>query len=96
MTNLEGQEEEEQGFCHNCKQLKSKFLLVKCNYNSFRMGPVVPAHYTVKDVTVYNSKSNLQLLVDVCNKSSTQSLMSKLLNDKTHDPYEGEVYKCER
>lgn len=45
------------GFCHHCKQLKNRFVLAKCNYNSAKMGPTVPASYCVKDVKIYNSKN---------------------------------------
>jgi hypothetical protein len=44
------------GFCHHCKQVKSKYLLARCNYNSGKMGHTVPASYTVRDVKIYNSK----------------------------------------
>ena len=44
------------GFCHHCKQVKSKYLLARCNYNSDKMGHTVPASYTVRDVKIYNSK----------------------------------------
>jgi hypothetical protein len=44
------------GFCHHCKQLKNRFLLAACNYDSARMGPTVPASYAVRDVKIYNSK----------------------------------------
>lgn len=44
------------GFCHHCKQVKSKYLLARCNYNSQKMGHTVPAVYTVRDVRIYNSK----------------------------------------
>jgi hypothetical protein len=44
------------GFCHHCKQVKSKYLLARCNYNSAKMGHTVPASYTVRDVKIYNSK----------------------------------------
>lgn len=43
------------GFCHHCKQLKNKYVLASCNYNSSKMGPTVPASYCVKDVKIYNS-----------------------------------------
>lgn len=49
------------GFCHHCKQLKNKYLLATCNYNSSKMGLTVPASYTVKDVKIYNS--NIILLL---------------------------------
>jgi hypothetical protein len=44
------------GFCHHCKQVKNKYLLARCNYNSDKMGHTVPASYTVRDVKIYNSK----------------------------------------
>lgn len=45
------------GFCHHCKQLKNRFVLAKCNYDSQKMGYTVPTSYCVKDVKIYNSKS---------------------------------------
>ncbi len=43
-------------FCHHCKQLKSKFLLASCNYNSSKIGATVPVSQSIKDVQIYNSK----------------------------------------
>lgn len=50
------------GFCHHCKQVKSKYLLAQCNYNSDKMGHTVPASYTVRDVKIYNSKCHRPLI----------------------------------
>ncbi len=47
------------GFCHHCKQVKNKYLLARCNYNSSKMGHTVPASYTVRNVKIYNSKYQL-------------------------------------
>ncbi len=48
-------------FCHHCKQLKNKYLLASCNYNSSQMGPTIPIHYSIKDIKIYNSKSLLRV-----------------------------------
>jgi len=44
-------------FCHHCKQLKNRFLLASCNYDSSKMGPTIPVSYHIKDVQIYNSES---------------------------------------
>jgi hypothetical protein len=64
-------------FCHHCKQLKNKFVLAQCNYNSEKIGPTVPALYCVKDVKIYNSKFQywLKLVVDMGNKASVNYLI---------------------
>lgn len=68
------------GFCHHCKQMKNRFVLAKCNYDSQKMGYTIPNHYTVKDVKIYNSKSTIKLnltlsLVDIGNKASYNYLI---------------------
>jgi len=65
------------GFCHHCKQVKNKYLLARCNYNSDKMGHTVPASYTVRDVKIYNSKnlSPLIAVVDISNKASLNHLI---------------------
>ncbi|CDW86779.1 UNKNOWN [Stylonychia lemnae] len=75
------------GFCHHCKQLKNRFVLASCNYNSAKMGPTVPASYTVKDVKIYNSKyhsyQSQNILVDIGNKASYNYLFKQHMN-KNH------------
>ena len=64
------------GFCHHCKQLKNKFVLAQCNYNSAKMGPTVPASYCVKDVKIYNSNTyHLTDIVDKGNRASYNYLL---------------------
>jgi len=53
-------------FCHHCKQLKNKYLLVSCKYSSKQAGknqsggvytpyPYEPQFNTVNNVRIYNS-----------------------------------------
>ena len=72
------------GFCHHCKQMKNRFVLAKCNYDSQKMGYTIPNHYSVKDVKIYNSKDfhllsdsyhSLPSLVDIGNKASYNYLV---------------------
>lgn len=46
--------EEDYGFCHQCKQRKSKIILAKCNYNSAALGHSVPSYIIVKGIKAYN------------------------------------------
>ena len=52
-------------FCHHCKQLKNKYLLVACKYSSrsaknmqqgieYQPYPYEPTSYSVKNVKIYN------------------------------------------
>lgn len=57
----------EYDFCHNCKQLKNKYLLVSCKYSSkvsssasqkqgfiYNPYPYEPQSYTVNKVKIHN------------------------------------------
>ena len=45
------------GFCHHCKQNKSRVNLKRCNYNSSIMGLAIPTSKTINGTTMYNSNS---------------------------------------
>jgi hypothetical protein len=46
--------DDEFGYCHHCKQRKSKYILAHCNYNSELYGAAIPSSKTVNNYTVYN------------------------------------------
>jgi len=42
------------GFCHQCKQAKSSYILAQCNYNAHKHGFLLPLKHHVANISVYN------------------------------------------
>jgi len=47
-------EEEEMGFCHQCKQYKSVFVMAQCKYDSKKHGLMLPVVYDINGISIPN------------------------------------------
>ena len=72
-NNVKKEKEEDYGFCHQCKQRKSKIILAKCSYNSAAYGHSIPSFMIVKGIKAYN--------VEVYNTQAINFVIKSQLSD---------------
>jgi hypothetical protein len=53
------------GYCHHCKQIKPKDMIVKCTYKSSKMGAPTPTQKQINNLFYYNGKQISQSMSQI-------------------------------
>jgi len=83
--------QDQYGFCHQCKQVKSTYILAQCNYNAKKHGFLQPLKQTVGGISVFN--------VDPANTEMVNLLLIRrgVKDKKKREHLEAQIeYSCAR